>query len=198
MMLVGYAFWTRSRDAGPSSFEVFASAGLVLLYAVLIVVALAKGVYFVFKRDGLATWQYVWATCIGIFFWYLFGIFAQPEVSSGPGPHENIAKIYEQRRAEEFDPSTARVVNTSPRLVDLEQQCNPRSWCNCWIALDPLHKSDIDRELGRGFHRPQATFPSDRGEPVTLFPADVSNAGFGLVEVRRIDSIAYSVLSCVP
>jgi hypothetical protein len=111
------------------------------------------------------------------------------------GPHKDIAEIYQQRKAEEFDPSTARVVNSSPRLVDLEVQCHPPAWCRCWILLDPLHRSNIEREL-RGGNPLKATFPSDRGEPVTLFATEMVREGFGDVSVRRIDAIAYSVLAC--
>jgi len=186
---------------GPQNIKEFSSeegylSFVLLTYLALGVVALVRSVYFLFKRDTLVASYHFAAVCIaGVFLFWLRTIGLDENFSYRSGPHTEIAEIYQQRKAEEFDPSTARVVNTSPRLVDLEEQCHPPTWCRCWILLDPLHRSNIEREL-KGGNPLKATFPSDSGEPVTLFATEMVREGFGDVSVRRIDAIAYSVLAC--
>lgn len=185
----------------PQNIREFSAEGgylnfVLLAYLALVVVALVRSVYFLFKRDTLAASYHFVAVCIaGVFLFWLRAISHDDNFSYRSSPHKDIAEIYQQRKAEEFDPSTARVVNTSPRLVDLEEQCHPPTWCQCWIVLDPLHRSDLERKLREG-NPLNATFPSDRGEPLILFNPDLVRGGFGNVSVRRIDAIAYSMLSC--
>jgi hypothetical protein len=95
------------------------------------------------------------------------------------GPHGEIADIYNRRRSE----FTLRT-NSGPRLVALNDQCNPSRDCLCWIVLDPGHTSGVEQDLG-GWDRPTASIVSadDWAEP------------FAIVDVRRIDADAYSVLS---
>jgi|EndMetStandDraft_5_1072996.scaffolds.fasta_scaffold445146_1 hypothetical protein len=74
---------------------------------------------------------------------------------------------------------------------------HPDAWPEFMPAgLTPVPPS----ELGRGFQSPKATFPSDGGKPIILFDPEQTpqGVGFGYVEVRRIDSIAYSVVACSP
>src|SRR5262245_1956487 len=101
VVLAGYAF-VRPEDAGASSWQGFAGGVLRLLYAALIIVALVKSLYFGFKRHSSAAWQYIAALCIGYFVLVLLSLGWRPGFSYRPDPHETIAKIYQQRRAEEF------------------------------------------------------------------------------------------------
>jgi len=97
-------------------------------------------------------------------------------------PLSDIAEIYNQRRSE----FTPQVVNTSPRLFALGEECRPPSGCACWLLLDPQHASDVERELGQGWHRPVAS----------VFPQDEQPPAFTIVYVRQIDPNAYAVLGC--
>jgi hypothetical protein len=96
-------------------------------------------------------------------------------------PHSEIAAVYSQRRSE-FE----RVV-TTPRLIDLGDQCHPPGGCACWIVLDPKHMSGVEKEIG-GWHRP---------DPASVFPIGTPPEQFAIVNVRLIDTKAYSVLGCV-
>jgi hypothetical protein len=96
------------------------------------------------------------------------------------GPHSEISAIYSQRRLE-FE----QLVVT-PRLIDLDHQCHPPSCCACWIVVDPKHTSGVEKEIG-GWHRP---------DPASIFPVGAIPLQFEIVDVRRIDANAYSVLEC--
>jgi hypothetical protein len=95
------------------------------------------------------------------------------------GPHREIAEIYNGRRSE-----FARM-GPSPNLIDIGNQCHPPNGCGCWIVVDPMHASGIDEEI-RGWHRPNAS----------IFPMYTYPRNFEIVNVRRLDGDAYSVLGC--
>jgi hypothetical protein len=95
------------------------------------------------------------------------------------GPHREIADIYNRRRSE------LDLTNRNPRLLDLDSQCHPPGGCACWAVIDPVHSSGIENEIG-GWHRPTAA----------IFPLDTLPINFAIVDVERIDSVAYSVLGC--
>jgi hypothetical protein len=190
-----FGFW------GPHNVREFSAEHNYLIfvasaYVVLAVVALIRSVSLLLKGNKLAASYHFAVVCIaGVFLSWLGATSRDDNFSYRSSPHREIAEIYQWRKAEEFDPSTARVVNTSPRVVDLEEQCHPARWCQCWIVLDPLHRSDFERQLRTGDPL-KATFPSDRGEPVTLLAPEITRGVVGTVSVRRIDAIAYSMLTC--
>jgi hypothetical protein len=169
-----------------SSLDKSLMIALLLFFPILFVVALAKGVYFLFKRDKFAALCNFAAACIvGVFVVWSRAIGYDP-FTYKVGPHSDIAEIYNQRRSE-FNPSTPQVVNSSPRMFALGDQCRPPSGCGCWLLLDPQHTSDVERELGRGWHRPTA---------FSIFPQDEQPPAFTIVYVRQIDPNAYAVLGC--
>jgi hypothetical protein len=95
------------------------------------------------------------------------------------GPHNDIAAIYLSRQSD-FEQN-----NVSPRLFELGHECDPPSGCQCWIVVDRAHTSGVEREIGR-WHRPAAS----------IFPMDTFSRHFEIVNVRRLDADAYSVLGC--
>jgi hypothetical protein len=95
------------------------------------------------------------------------------------GPHREIADIYNHRPAE-FSPT-----NQIPRLVFLDSECHPPRGCHCWVLVDPAHASDADKGAS-GWHRPSAS----------IFPQNTLPAEFAIINVKRLDAAAYSVLGC--
>jgi hypothetical protein len=90
------------------------------------------------------------------------------------GAHREIAEIYALRRSG-FAPDKQQFFN-------LGETCHPPGECNCWLLWDPNHSSPIDADLGR-WHTPMTNF-------------FLQDSGFEIVDVRRIDSNAISVLGC--
>jgi hypothetical protein len=178
-------FWLRQVVRQFSSLDQFLRVALLLFFPTLFVVALAKGVYFLFKRDKFAAQCNFGAACIVGTLFVLSRAIAFDPFSYKVGPHSDIAEIYNQRRSE-FNPSTPQVVNSSPRLFALSEQCRPPNGCGCWLLLDPQHTSDVERALGQGWHRPTAS----------IFPQDEQPPAFTIVYVRQIDPNAYAVLGC--
>jgi hypothetical protein len=97
------------------------------------------------------------------------------------GPHREIADIYYQRRSEFAVPSP------DPRFFALKSQCRPPSGCECWVLVDLAHTSGVEREIG-GWRRAQASIFIDWD---AVGPKD-----FAIVNVKQIDSNAYSILGC--
>ena len=93
------------------------------------------------------------------------------------GPHREIADIYHQRHAD--------FVSPGPRLVPLDDQCHPPNWCTCWVLWDPSRTWGADNDLGR-WHEPKSS----------AFPTGTLPIEFELVDLRRLDADAYSVLAC--
>jgi hypothetical protein len=93
--------------------------------------------------------------------------------------HREIADIY-QRRDVDFD-----AANRTPHLVFLDDQCHPPNGCECYVLMDPDHRSGVENDLG-GWRRP--TSP--------ILPLDVLPVRFAIVHVRALDASAYSVLGC--
>src|ERR1700730_5246026 len=91
--------------------------------------------------------------------------------------HREIADLYNQRRSE-----LIAFTSRGTHLAALGEQCHPPRSCECWILWDPARASGAEREIG-GWLRPTAS----------IFPRD---SGFAIVNVRRLDADAYSVLSC--
>ena len=92
--------------------------------------------------------------------------------------HREIADIY-HRQEVDFD-----ATNRTPHRVFLNEQCHPPNGCECYVLMDPDHRSGVENELG-GWRRP--TIP--------IFP-DLLPVRFEIVHVRALDSSAYSVLGC--
>jgi len=93
------------------------------------------------------------------------------------GPHREIADIYHGRHSDFVFPG--------PRLVPLDDQCHPPNWCTCWVIWDPHRTWSADNDLGR-WHEPKSS----------AFPTGTLPIQFDRVDVRRLDSDAYSVLAC--
>jgi hypothetical protein len=95
------------------------------------------------------------------------------------GSHREIANIYRKQDVN-FD-----VNSSTPHLTFLDRQCHPPNGCECWVLIDPGHRSAVDNDLG-GWRRPTAA----------IFLPEVLPLHFGIVNVRVLDSSAYSVLGC--
>lgn len=93
--------------------------------------------------------------------------------------HREIADIY-HRQEVDFD-----VTNRTPHLVYLNEQCHPPNGCECYVLMDPDHRSGVENELG-GWRRPT----------IAIFPQNLLPVRFALVNVRALDASAYSVLGC--
>jgi hypothetical protein len=93
--------------------------------------------------------------------------------------HREIANIY-QRRDVDFD-----ATNRTPHLVYLNEQCHPPNGCECYVLMDPDHRSGVESDIG-GWRRP--TSP--------ILPLDLLPVRFAIVHVSALDSSAYSVLGC--
>ncbi len=88
--------------------------------------------------------------------------------------HRENAKIYaEQRSGFAVD---------KEQFFDLAEACHPPGTCKCWLLFDPNHASGAEADVGR-WHPPRSGF----------FPED---AGFSIVDVRKIDQSTYSVIGC--
>lgn len=92
--------------------------------------------------------------------------------------HREIADIY---RGQGVD---SDATNRTPHLVYLNEQCHPPNGCECYVLMDPDHRSGVENELG-GWRRP--TIP--------IFPNTLP-VRFEIVHVRALDSSAYSILGC--
>jgi len=96
------------------------------------------------------------------------------------GSHREIAAIYRQQDLD-FD-----LTNPKPHLVSLDDRCHLPGGCGCWVLIDPGHSSGVENYLGGWRHPPARTSAQD---PLSLLY-------FAIVNVRALDSSAYSVLGC--
>jgi hypothetical protein len=62
---------------------------------------------------------------------------------------------------------------------------HPPNACGCWIAIDPEGAGGVEKEIN-GWHR----------QPASIFPVNTFPRKFEIVNVRRLDAKAYSVLGC--
>ena len=72
-------------------------------------------------------------------------------------------------------------------FVSLDDRCHPPTECQCWIVFDPAHRSGIAQDIG-GWHRPKTT--------KQFMYAFSPGPYFAIVDVKRLDAKAYSVLGC--
>jgi hypothetical protein len=92
--------------------------------------------------------------------------------------HREIAAIY-QRQGVDFD-----ATNRAPHLVFMDEQCHPPNGCECYVLMDPDHRSGVENERG-GWRWPT----------ILIFP-DTLPVRFEIVHVKALDASAYSVLGC--
>jgi hypothetical protein len=155
-------------------------AEIILVYALFFAAALVAGFIFLLMGRFFAALCYIVTGCM------MYEPFHALEWLKGDrrfvtsGPHGKIVDIYNRRRSE-----FTSGADSGPRLVALNDQCGPPKECLCWIVLDPRHTSGIEQDIG-GWHQPKASIVSsdDWAEP------------FAIVDVRRINADAYSLLSC--
>ena len=130
-----------------------------------------------FKRNFLNAICLIVVVCSVYFPVYALNAIRGDRTRFTDGPHREIADIYHERRPAFVSPGS--------RLVPLDNQCHPPNWCTCWVLWDPSHTSGAEQDLGR-WHRPKSS----------AFPTDAFPIEFELVDVRRLDPDAYSVLAC--
>jgi hypothetical protein len=146
-----------------------------LLNGALLFVGLIGAVILLFRRKWRSALCYLSVACV-----LYASMMASSALQGGDrffytsGPHREIAEIYQMRRSE--------LAPDKQQFFSLEQACRPPGGCDCWLLWDPNHSSHVETDIG-GWHRPYTPF----------FPQD---SGFAIVDVRRIDSNAYSVLGC--
>jgi hypothetical protein len=139
--------------------------------------AFVTGVVLLFKRNFLN------AICVlGVAYSMVLPVYALDAIRGDrthftDGPHREIAAIYHQRHPDFVSPGS--------RLVPLDNQCHPPNWCTCWVLWDPSRTGEVDKDLGR-WHEPKSS----------AFPIGTLPIEFELVDVRRLDPDAYSVLAC--
>ena len=167
----------RAKDATSFQFSVVTLAELafyLFIYALLISTAVLlshnKLLLFVCYLAAFAT---TYASC------FVAAAVKNDRLIFPSGSHREIAGIY-QRQDMDFD-----VNNRTPHLVLLDEQCHPPNGCECWILIDPDHRSAVENDLG-GWRQPTAS----------IFPPDMLPISFAIVNVRVLDSSAYSVLGC--
>jgi hypothetical protein len=119
------------------------------------------------------------ASCIGIISIYASLMLRGDRFTFVAAAHSEIAEIYRQRRSE----FVSR--DLTSRLIGLDDQCGPPNGCECWLLLDPASSSGAERDID-GWHRPIAS----------VFPTNNTPEHFAVVNVKRLDSDAYSVLGC--
>jgi len=132
------------------------------------------------RRNWVSSLCYFAAACIAQASSYAALAVKGDRFTFTAGSHRDIADIYDQRRAD-LDAAALQ----APRLVALDEQCHPPAGCQCWILMDPARASGAEKESA-GWHRPTAP----------VFPTDTLPRHFAIVNVRRIDANAYSVLGC--
>jgi hypothetical protein len=98
--------------------------------------------------------------------------------------HAEIAQIYRNLDAV---PRLVKpgVTNRVPGLIALGDECHPPTGCECWIALDRSHDREIEKDIGN-WHRPTSA----------VFPTNTLPVYFAIVNVKKIDADAFSILGC--
>jgi hypothetical protein len=145
--------------------------------SVLFVFAIIAALVLFLRRNWMATGYYVFAACL------LYASFVTSTWIRGDrfvfeaGPHQEIAKIYET--------SQLRMEDGPPRLIFLDEECHPPGGCYCWVLIDPSHGSGADADVGY-WHDPKSS----------IFITKNGQMFFNIVNLRSINSTAYSVLGC--
>jgi hypothetical protein len=154
---------------------------IVVIYALFFLVAFIAGLIFLFAGRFFAAFCYIGTACMMYVPLHALEWLKGDRFYITSGPHSEIADIYDRRQSQ-----LAAAANFNPLLVPLDNQCHPPPDCQCWVVLDPGHTTGVEREIG-GWHRP-ATY---------ILPADETPIRFAIVDVRRLNADAYSVLGCL-
>jgi hypothetical protein len=157
---------------------------VTVCYLLFGIVAFGGSAFFLLRRKLQSALFYLASACIVCVSIYASLAVKGDRFAFTSAPHSEIADIYNQRRSE-FGLTAPTIINQTPRLVALDEQCRPPSGCECWIVVDPAHTSGVEQDIG-GWHRPKAS----------IFPTDTFPRHFEIVNVRQLDSDAYSAMGC--
>lgn len=152
-------------------------SGIGLLLILPYMGAFMTSIVLLFKRNFLDAICLIGVVCSSHLPVYALDAIRGDRTRFTDGPHREIADIYHQRRPD--------FISSAPRLVPLDNQCHPPNWCKCWVLWDPSPSSEVEQDLGR-WHRPKSS----------AFPTGTLPIEFELVDVKRLDPDAYSVLAC--
>jgi hypothetical protein len=151
-----------------------------LAYALFLCSLLIMGVVLLLRRKLFLSVCYLVAGVVAYeSSYYIEGALKDDRVIFPSASHREIAAIYRQQDVD-FD-----LTNPKPHLVSLDDRCHPPGGCGCWVLIDPGHSSGVENDLG-GWHQPTAK----------IFPQGELPVLFEFVNVRVLDSSAYSVLAC--
>jgi len=150
-----------------------------LIYVLSTYSLFVVGVVLLLRRKLFLSVCYLAAGTVGYLSFYAVAALKDDRLVFPGGAHREIAAIYE-RRDVDFE-----ISNLSPHLVSLDEECHPPHGCGCWVLIDPRHTSGVENDRG-GWRRPTAPIFLPQTLPVR----------FAIVNVRVLDSSAYSVLGC--
>ena len=175
-VFVGFAF-PYGRNVTGLALKVLQLAELIHL--LFLFFALIGVVVFLIRFKFVAALSYFASAFIISAFLYGSLAFRGDKFTFPDASHREIADIYNQNQSE-FATATS-----APRLFSVDRRCHPPNGCECWILVDPDRASGVEKEVGV-WHRPTAN----------IFPMNTLPMHFAIVDVKRIDSEAHSVLGC--
>jgi hypothetical protein len=153
---------------------------ITIVYELFFLASFVVGIVLLFKREFLIAACYLFISFAGDVPICALQWLKGDRFVFTSGPHGELGEIYAQRRSE-----FTSMASSSPRLIALDNQCHPPADCECWIVLDPTHTSGIEQDIG-GWHAPKSL----------ILPVNTLPPHFAIVDVRRLDEDAYSVLGC--
>ncbi len=163
-----------------STSALFSVIGVIQLFYVLFTYSLLMaGVVLLLRRKLFLSVCYLAAGAVGYMSFYAVAALKDDRLIFPAGAHREIAAIYE-RRDVDFE-----IERSSPHPVSLGEQCHPPSGCGCWVLIDSGHTSGVEDDRS-GWRRPTASI---------FLPVTIPDR-FAIVNVRVLDSSAYSVLRC--
>jgi hypothetical protein len=165
------------KDAVSLPFNLLAAAELI--FYLLIYAFFFAGAILLLSRKLFSSVCYLAAGAAAYASCFAAAALKDDRLTFPSGSHHEIASIY-HRNEVNFD-----INNPTPRLFFFDEQCHPPNGCGCWILIDSGHRSLAENDLG-GWRRPTAP----------IFPPDTLPVRFAIVNVRTLDSSAYSVLGC--
>jgi hypothetical protein len=176
-LLLNVVVSPRVKDATSLQFNIIGT--LELAFFLFIYALLIAGVVLLLRRKLFLSVCYLTACATTYASCFVAAALKDDRLTFPSGSHREIASIYHRQEAN-FDGN-----NRTPRLVFLDQQCHPPNGCECWVVIDPDRRSTVENDVG-GWRRPTAA----------MFPSDTLPVHFAMVNIRVLDSSAYSVLGC--
>jgi hypothetical protein len=165
-----------AKDA--TSFQFKALGFVDFAYVLFMGSMFVSSVIFLLRRSRLVSFGYLMAGAAAYASLYVAAALKDDRLTFPAGSHREIASIYHEQNFN-FEASSG-----SSHLVSLDGKCHPPNGCACWILIDPSHRSGAENDLG-GWRRPTAP----------IFPHALPRQ-FEIVNIRVLDSAAYSVLGC--